>query len=330
MNINNKFIEKLEHKNRIKNILNDDLSDKLLSNKVKKPSINSLLSTRPELKENINKIKMKYGYSENHLEQQNLHHQISQLKNKYIKDNTNKYKINNVNKISYINENQNNLNKEFQKSHKNKNHSLDIEKIKNRTLPSNINYEKERISFCLSNGPQTNNNINNISNLSDNIEMDKKRKSIDNYQKYLKNKRNEYNKIEQKINEILNDKEFIPEKKQKFSSIYPISKRINLLTDVKKEINIINKSDNNTNNSIFDQVSYDSYTTVGFNYIKPKIHRISIYEDSSNRIIDTKNSNSNNEISKNNKLDKPIFIRTFHKPNVNILDFQNYCQEKKE
>ena len=85
MDIYNKPTENFEHKNRINNILNEGINIKLLSNKVRETSLNSLLSTRPQLKENINKIKMKYGYSENALDQQHLHHQISELKNKYIK-----------------------------------------------------------------------------------------------------------------------------------------------------------------------------------------------------------------------------------------------------
>lgn len=345
MNIYNKFIEGLEHKNRIKNILNEDINDKLLSNKVRKKSLNSLLSTRPELKDNINKIKLKYGYSEEQLEQQNLHHQISQLKNKYIKNNTNQYKINNVNIISYTSNNpnkQNNKNIEFQKTHtqKYRNQSLDFEKVKNISLPYNTNnnvnnLEKKGMSFCLSSDRLVNDINNSNFNLSNNIDNSDKKGKNYNYQKYIKNQRNEFNNIDQKIKEILEDKYLSPEKVQKFNNIHPISKRINMLTNLKKEINIINKNANdnninNINNSFFSQLSYGSYTTVGFNYIKPRIKRPSLYEDIISKNNDSKNNFFINEISKDNELAKPVLIKNLQKPNVNILHFPSFCRMNKD
>ena len=138
MNVYNQFLEKIKHKNRINSILNEDINDKLLSKKERKTSLNLLLSTRPELKENINKIKLKYGYSQDIREQQNIHHQISQLKNKYIKNGAEKYKINNVNIISYINKDKKKFyhnNESFQNynTNKNKAQSLDLGRIRNNT-----------------------------------------------------------------------------------------------------------------------------------------------------------------------------------------------------
>ena len=336
MNIYNKFIENLDYKNRIKNILNDDISDKLLSNKVRKTSLNSLLSTRPQLKENIDKIKIKYGYGEDGLDQQHLHHQISELKNKYIKSNTNKYKINKINNVNIISYNNNQYkNKESYKTHKYRTYSMDIEKMKNVSLPHNIKkvttFEKEGMNFSLSSDQLiSNNNSNKNLNLSNNtFNVDKKVKNI-NYQKFLKNKISEYDKIEKKIKEILEDEYLSPEKINKFNNIFPISKRINMLTDIKKEINNINKNNDNNpnlnNNSFFSQLSYGSYTTVGFNYIKPKIKRPSLYEDFFIKNTDSKNNYSNNEISKNNELEKPVLIKDLNKPNINLLHFKTFCQ----
>lgn len=66
--------EKINHKNRIDSRLNWDINDKLLSKNERKTPLNLLLSTRPNLKENINKMKLKYGYSQPILDQQNIHH----------------------------------------------------------------------------------------------------------------------------------------------------------------------------------------------------------------------------------------------------------------
>jgi len=326
----NQFLEKLEHKNRLKNILNDDINDKLLSNKARNASLNSLLSRHPDIKDNINKIRIKYGYSGDILDHQNIHHQISQLKNKYIKNNSNIYKINNVNIISYTNNNQNKDNY----ISNNRNHSYDLEKNKkNLSLPpkaNNIrNFEKEKTNFSLSSEQLINNQISNSNmNLSDNI--DKKVKNM-NYQKFIKNTRNEYNKIEQKIKEILEDEYLSPEKINKFNNIYPISKRINILTDIKKEINIMNKNNENNNvnnlnnNSFFSQLSYGSFTTIGFNNIKPKVKRPSIYEE----VFNVSKLFSNNEISKNNELERPVLIKNLSKPNVNLLHFPSFCKMDK-
>ena len=90
------------------------------------------------------------------------------------------------------------------------------------------------MNFSISSEQLINNNSNMNLNLSNNTyNADKNGKNI-NYQKYLKNQRNEYNKIEQKIKEILEDEYLSPEKIQKFNNIYPISKRIYMLTDIKK------------------------------------------------------------------------------------------------
>ena len=337
MNIYNKFLEDLEHKNRIKNILNDDINDKLLSKNVRKPSLNSLISTRPQLKENIHKIKMKYGISKEVLDQQNLHHQILQLKYKYIKNNTNKYKIFTVNNVNIISNNNTISKKDSYQNYKKKTHSVDYKKVKNYSIPNNINkimnFEKEKMNFSISSEQLINNNSNMNLNLSNNTyNADKNGKNI-NYQKYLKNQRNEYNKIEQKIKEILEDEYLSPEKIQKFNNIYPISKRRDMLTDIKKEIKKINNKNDNTqnnfNNSFFSQFSSESYTTVGFNYIKPKIKRPSLYEDTFNKNNDSKNNNfSYNEISKNNELEKPVLIRHLNKPNLKLLHFQNFFENK--
>mgnify|MGYP006873124004 CR=1 FL=1 len=336
MEVYNRFIEGLEHKNRIKNILNEDTSDKLLSSKVKKPSLNILLSTRPELKENINKIKMKYGYSDHLLEQEDLHNQISKLKNKYIKNHTKKYKINNVNNIEYINDSQNKNNnknypnKEFHKTHRVK--SLDFGKLKNKYLPNESNDNNNNSSERGMSSQNINNtdNGNNISNISDEIDFDKKNR---NHHRYLKNKKIDYNKIDLKIKEILKDEELSPDKVKKFSNIYPISKRINILTDVKKEINFINKNlneNNKYNNNDLSQLSSGSYTSIGFNYIKPRVNKKSIYEDFSYKNI-TKNINLHiNKKSKTINIEKPVIIKPQDQPKISIMHFSSFCEKNKD
>lgn len=327
MNVYNQFLEKLHHKNRINSILNEDINDKLLSKKERKTSLNLLLSTRPELKENINKIKLKYGYSQNIIEQQNLHHQISQLKNKYIKNNSDKYKINNVNKISYINnEQKEKYNESFHNNNKIKGHSVDLGRNKtNSFFYNNNNNEKDKISFGLS-SEQLINNINNNSTINENHNKDEK---IENeYHNYIKNTRNDFYLIDKKVNEILENEKLSPEKNQRFNSIYPISNRIHMLNNIKKEIKLVNKNiENSLNNSSISQVS-GSNTTIGFKYITPKFKRVSIYNDifgNNNNNNDTKNLGYN-ENSKENDLEKPVLIKWKSKPRLNVMHFSSFCK----
>ena len=334
MNIYNKFLEDLEHKNRVNSILYNDINDQLLSKKTRNSSLNNLLSTRPQIKENINKIKMKYGIDEEGLNQQNLHHQIFLLKNKYIKHNSNKYKIDSVNNVNIISNNKNKIHKkELYKNLKKKTHSvdLDFEKMKNNSFRDcNFNNmaasEKEKMDFSLSSNELMNNNSKMNLNLNnENYDIDKKGKN-NNYQNYLKNKRNEYNKIDQKIREILEDEYLSPEKIKKFTNIFPISKRINILSDIKKEIKSINNNTDNYlndfNNSYLSQLSCGTYTTVGFNIIKPKIKRQSLYDNIFNKNNNLISKFSYYEISKNNELEKPVLIKHLNKPKNNT--FSNF------
>ena len=327
MNVYNKFLERIHHKNRINSILYEDINDKLLSKQDKKTNLNLLLSTRPELKDNINKIKLKYGYSQNIRDQQNIHHQISQLKNKYIQKTANKYKINNVNIISYVNKDKkkNNNNEDsfqYDTNNKIKGHSIDLGRIKNNTSSfyHNVNNEREKMSPGLS-SEQLINNINNIT-INENQNIRDKRES--DYENYVKSTRNDFYLIDKKVNEILQNERSSPEKKIKFNNINPISQRINMLNNVKKEINIVNKNFENTiNNSTISQIS-GSCTTIDFKYINPTFKRTSIYNDSFGNKNDDFGSFYFNEISKENELEKPFLIIGLSKPKLNVMRFSKF------
>ena len=334
MNVYNQYMEKIRHKNRINNILYEDINDKLLSKNERKTSLNLLLSSRPNLKDNINKIKLKYGYSQNILDQQNIHHQISQLKNKYIKNSSDKYKINNVNIISYVNKDKKKHDYINEMSFPNYNtkirrHSIDLGRIRNYNYTNynnNYNTEKEKMSLGIS-SEQLINNINN-SLLNDEQNIKEKRES--DYENYIRNTRNDFYLIDKKVNEILNNERLSPEKNIKFNNIHPISQRINMLNDVKKEIKVINKNfDNNFNNSSLSQFS-GSFTTIGFKYINPKFKRRSVYND----IFGSKNEEYGsidfNEVSKENELEKPILIRGLSKPKLKVMKFSNFCKIMEE
>ena len=127
------------------------------------------------------------------------------------------------------------------------------------------------------------------------------------------------------MNEILKNEKLSPEKNIKFNNIYPISRRINVLNGVKKEIKIVNKNyDNTINNSSISQFS-GSFTTIGFKYINPKFKRTSIYRDIFESKNDDYGSFYSNEISKDNEIEKPILIRGLSKPKLNVMRFSKFC-----
>ena len=337
MNVYDKFLERIQHKNRINSILYEDINDKLLSRQERKTPLNLLLSSRPGLKEDINKIKLKYGYSQNSLDHQNIHKQISELKNKYIKNSANKYKINNVNIISYINnDKKKNINRSesYQNNENNiiKRQSDDLVKIKDTTsinFNNNNNNEKEKMSLLLST-ERLMNNINNNNYTINDIQNIKEKKESE-YENYVKNTRNDFYLVDKKVNEILQNEKLSPEKNKKFNNIYPISQRINMLNNVKNEIRVVNKNFENTiNNSSLSQAS-SSYTTIGFKYINPKFKRTSVYRD----IFENKNNNDygsfySNENSKENEIEKPILIRGLSKPKLKVMKFSNFCNITEE
>ena len=337
MNVYDKFLERIQHKNRINSILYEDINDKLLSKQERRTPLNLLLSSRPRLKEDINKIKLKYGYSQNARDQQNIHYQISKLKNKYIKNSANKYKINNVNIISYVNnDKKKNINRSesYQNNENNiiKRQSDDLVKIKDTTsinFNNNNNNEKEKMSLLLST-ERLMNNINNNNYTINDIQNIKEKKESE-YENYVKNTRNDFYLVDKKVNEILQNEKLSPEKNKKFNNIYPISQRINMLNNVKNEIRVVNKNFENTiNNSSLSQAS-SSYTTIGFKYINPKFKRTSVYRD----IFENKNNNDygsfySNENSKENEIEKPILIRGLSKPKLKVLKFSNFCNITEE
>ena len=335
MNVYNKFLERIQHKNRINSILYEDINDKLLSKQERTTPLNLLLSSRPRLKEDINKIKLKYGYSQQARDQRNIHDQISNLKNKYIKNSANKYKINNVNVISYVNKEEKNCINRSESYQNNENNLIrrqsdDILKMKDNTsfYNNNNNNEKEKLSPLLSTERLINNINNNNYSLNDNQNIKEKKESE--YENYLKNTRNDFYLVDKKVNEILQNERLSPEKNNKFNNIYPISQRINMLNNIKNEIKVVNKNFENTiNNSSLSQAS-GSYTTIGFKYINPKIKKTSIYRDIFESKNDEYGSFYSNEISKDNEIEKPILIRSLSKPKLKVMRFSKFCNTVEE
>lgn len=313
---NDNFIEKLDHINKIKNFLDDGVTNKLSSIDSQGP-VYSLLSSKPRLKESIEKIKLKYGFS-NSVNKIETSLKIKRLKQKYFNNNINRYSINPIDKISYI-ANSNEIKNNFQKTYSsNWDHNLKLTKENEIYLsfPKTIkNYSKIDKQYKIKRGFSEDKIL--INNCDNENFLVKNNRNNSPYNQYIKNAKEEFNIIDKKINEILENEK----------SEYPISKRINILNGIRKDINQINKNsfDNDNNNS---QMSYNSYFTLGFKYIKPKVKGESIFGE-----VFNSNNNRENNIYFNDyedEVSKPVLLKTMPKPKFKIINFKTFCERNEE
>ena len=209
--------------------------------------MNYPLSIQRDLtKERINKIKMKYSLSLNNINQKFVQNKIQSLKYKYMKDKpnkNNKIKIDNAirysiskaidNQINYSRNN--NINGMFRSS------SLQFSRENNFNINSSnstIKSERKKNIF-------ENNVINNYSHYSK--ESNNKgnnnyiTKSLYNF-KYLRNLKEDFIKVHNKLKDLFQKDAFNKKKKKFKNMIFPISKKIYLLNEIKKDIKKVNKN----------------------------------------------------------------------------------------
>ena len=312
----NTFLNSLDNKNRVRNFLfqNTRYNPIPTSNSIPFKINPSLLSSTNDAKLNIDYIKQKYGYY-NLTSAKSAIDKINQIKLKYIKDySNNNFKVDSQS-ITIENKgrnsplsiilNNNNWNKKLQfekqdsifykttspnklnfDNYKNENKYFDTEKI--RQL-SNINNE-------FTNEDNKNNDSNLFSNKDDNINMSKKLNNI--------NFDFEESWNEQKLNE--------------FKNIFPISTRIKMLKQIKKNIDKYTKEDNLSilKNSSLNS-STNSYTYLDFSKIKPHINKQSIYDE-----VFTTGENSS--YRNNNIITIPSLFKSHSKPKPNFLSYDAF------
>ena len=312
----NTFLNSLDNKNRVRNFLfqNTRYNPIPTSNSIPFKINPSLLSSTNDAKLNIDYIKQKYGYY-NLISAKSAIDKINQIKLKYIKDySNNNFKVDSQS-ITIENKgrnsplsiilNNNNWNKKLQfekqdsifykttspnklnfDNYKNENKYFDTEKI--RQL-SNINNE-------FTNEDNKNNDSNLFSNKDDNINMSKKLNNI--------NFDFEESWNEQKLNE--------------FKNIFPISTRIKMLKQIKKNIDKYTKEDNLSilKNSSLNS-STNSYTYLDFSKIKPHINKQSIYDE-----VFTTGENSS--YRNNNIITIPSLFKSHSKPKPNFLSYDAF------
>ena len=189
---------------------------------------------------------------------------------------------------------------------------------KNYLRKSNeINYQIK------SKNSQTNFNMNKIKKLNLKIlnnfsELNNKtiREELLKFRKRVKNFLNE-NRVNDNNKQEEDDNYFNDKTKPRNKSECPIKERINKLTSVKNKIKKINDilfKENEKNNNL--NISFDSQADLDFKHIKPKVMKDNSIEEYFKE--DEKQKYDNENIS------KPVLIKAFPRPKLNMPKFPSF------
>ena len=294
---------------------NQRYQNNLLLIKDKYRTQNSLFSSKHKTNEIIDKIKMKYGLLHNTINTQVVNRKMQILKNKYMKGSQNlESKININNNIRYSTNNDINNKLVLRANNNNKKHmfrSTSLQFVKENNLYFNNLYNTlkndRKISF------RENNKLNNIDFEATKNENNKANNTKSKFEfKYLKNIKEDFINIHNKFKNLFQNDVFNKKKKKLVNMIFPISKKLYLLSEMKKDIKIANKN------------SFRNMT------ISPKSTISSNSEYTSKNIFSELFSENGDDetIIGQNGIKKPNLIRTFSKPKLNVPKYRNLYNMK--
>ena len=294
---------------------NQRYQNNLLLIKDKYRTQNSLFSSKHKTNEIIDKVKMKYGLLHNTINTQVVNRKMQILKNKYIKGSQNlESKININNNIRYSTNNDINNKLVLRANNNNKKHmfrSTSLQFVKENNLNFNNLYNTlkndRKISF------KENNKLNNIDFEATKNENNKANNTKSKSEfKYLKNIKEDFINIHNKFKNLFQNDVFNKKKKKLVNMIFPISKKLYLLSEMKKDIKIANKN------------SFRNMT------ISPKSTISSNSEYTSKNIFSELFSENGDDetIIGQNGIKKPNLIRTFSKPTLNVPKYRNLYNMK--
>ena len=287
----------------------------LFKDKYRTQSQLSIISSKDFDKEKIDKIKMKYNLSHNSINTQFVHRKIQFLKNKYLNNTPNidnKFRINNTIRYS-INNNSNN--KIFLHSRNNiqknmfRSSSLQFVKENNFKFNNLYNTLKNGKKIYLKEDNKTNNYLQ-ITKGSNNSSNNTKSKFEYNF-KYLKNIKEDFINVHKKLKNLFQNDAFNKRKKSFTNMIFPISKKIYLLNELKKDIKNVDK--NSFRNMSITQKSTITSTSEYTN---------------KNLFSELFSDGDNDAINNIGEIRKPVLIRTFSKPKLNIPKYNNLYNMK--
>ena len=304
--------------------INDRYKNESLSIKRENYNQATTLIKRNKIIHNIDKIKSKYGFFTNSLNQKLTFHKIQMLKNKYLSNNINsnnnfnisndeKFSINNnkINKnlfrsssLQFVKEN-NIIFNNFYKTLKNKK-STNIYEIINKHKDILSQQRKMKEKLLISKNEKV---------INSNNDTNKSQKFGQKF-KYLKNTREEYIIIDKKLKNLLKNDAFNKTKKREFNAIFPISKKINMLNELKKDIkNLSKKSFEDTSLTPKDTGPFFS-AKKSDNFNNKSERKLNLFYE----VFNEKNEYIDNE----NDIIKPILIKSLPKPKLDVPNYLNF------
>ena len=218
----------------------------LFKNRIKTQNQYPVFVPKDITSEKIDKIKIKYSLSQNSINTQFVHRKIQFLKNKYMTNTQsldNKFKINNTIRYSINNNANNNLNLHSRNNNKkNMFRGTSLKLVKENNLKFNNLYNTLKNERKINLGE--NNKINDYiqpSKDSKNSNSNNKSKFQYNF-KYLKNIKEDFINVHNKLKDLWQNDAFNKKKKKIVNMVFPISKKIYLLNEIKKDIKNVNKN----------------------------------------------------------------------------------------
>ena len=287
----------------------------LFKNRIKTQNQYPIFVPKDITSEKIDKIKIKYSLSQNSINTQFVHRKIQFLKNKYMTNTQsldNKFKINNTIRYSINNNVNNNFNLHSRNNNKkNMFRSTSLKLVKENNLKFNNLYNTLKNERKINLGE--NNKINDYiqpSKDSKNSNNNNKSKFQYNF-KYLKNIKEDFINVHNKLKDLWQNDAFNKKKKKIVNMVFPISKKIYLLNEIKKDIKNVNKN---------------SFGNAG---ITPKSTITSSSEYTNKNLFSELFSDEDNDaIMKKGGIKKPILIRNFTKPKLNLPKYRNLYNMK--
>ena len=345
----NKRYKKLIAKTKFEKI--DFLNPNILSKKKENHNIDNikmkygfLLSLSPQFTQNkIQSLKNKYLNNNFHFNKTNnyinnnnynfkksplIPHIVDNITYEHINRNINSNNNSNCNNNTFANNNNNKKNSEIcTKKRISKNNffrSTSLQFVKENNIIFNNVYNRVK--------NKKRNEVNNddiINQRNKNIINKKECKTTNtNYNspkfgqsfKYLRNTREDFISVDKKLNDILKSEAFNKSRKKQYI-IFPISKKINMLSEVKKDIKKLNKkSFGSILNSKISNTGNSLYSSHYSDFPKNKSeNNLNVFYE----LFNDEKENSN-LINYENEINKPILIKSLPRPKLNVPKYLKF------
>ena len=300
----NQYLNGIENKNKIRNLYISNTRYNHITPIQSFKSFNPLiLSPINDTKINIDSIKIKYGYINNN-SSKNILDKISKIKEKYFQDYSKNNLIMDSKNLTILNKGKNKNNKTLSES----------KSIDKNIWENNFQFQKQN-SIYFNKEIVINKKNDKIKTATARIQSPL---IIKNEDFFIIDKVN--NENSNNINKIFH-KEFSIKSKNKEEYIYPISRRIKLLKNIKQNIDKISKNDSKT-----ILINSHSNKSLGSSYIyqNSNINKISIFDE-----VFKKDNQTDKVIIYKKKISIPTLLKSKSKPKPNVPTYDDFMKNKK-